>query len=188
MAEDGDYHVPVPYERCDHVERPFFHGTKAAFEVGDELVPGSNCQQGRTSNNIYVAAALETAVMGSGTCDGACRERVTRPPLRRGATWSLQGRSERDQHKVSRQPDGAYRTGHPLHVVAKMVSWEGRHPGVPNAMLNHLARRWGDGLDVIGDYDDSADCRTQRCLPPQGGRRIGCPLRAVERTTAICRP
>ncbi len=67
MAEDADYHVPVTYERCDHVERPFFHGTKAAFEVGDELVPGygSDFQQGRTSNNIYVAAAPETAVMGS---------------------------------------------------------------------------------------------------------------------------
>ena len=85
-------------------------------------------------------------------------------------------------------PTASYRTRHPLHVVAKMVSWEYHHPGVPNAMLNHLARRWWQGLDVIGDYDDSADRRTQRGLPPQGGRLVVCPLRAVERTTAICRP
>ena len=32
------------------------------FEIGDELVPGygSNYQQGRTSNNVYFSAILET--------------------------------------------------------------------------------------------------------------------------------
>ena len=66
-GESGDVHVPVTYERCEHVAGPFFHGTKVALEVGDELVPGhgSNFQAGRVSNNIYFTALVETAVWGA---------------------------------------------------------------------------------------------------------------------------
>ncbi|MDQ1695643.1 MAG: hypothetical protein QOJ03_996, partial [Frankiaceae bacterium] len=36
-GEDGSIHVPVTYESWEHIEGPFFHGTKSALEVGDEL-------------------------------------------------------------------------------------------------------------------------------------------------------
>lgn len=56
--------VLVTFERCQHIGGPFFHGAKAALEVGDELAAGydSNFQQGRVSNNIYFSALAETAV------------------------------------------------------------------------------------------------------------------------------
>src|SRR3954454_1300827 len=65
-AADDDV-VPVTLAHWRHVEGPFFHGTKAALDVGTELVPGhgSNFQQGRVSNNIYFTAAVETAVWGA---------------------------------------------------------------------------------------------------------------------------
>ena len=46
---------------------PFFHGTNAALQVGDELVAGrtSNYQDGRTMNHVYCAAVRETAVWGA---------------------------------------------------------------------------------------------------------------------------
>jgi hypothetical protein len=59
-------HVPVTFDRCDHVAGPFFHGTKVAFEVGDEIQPGhlSNLHDGRVSSHVYFAALLDPAVRG----------------------------------------------------------------------------------------------------------------------------
>src|SRR3954451_24269815 len=67
MGEDSGTHVPVSYEHWQHVKGPFFHGTKAALEVGDELVPGpgSNFQSGRIFNNIYFAGATDAAIWGA---------------------------------------------------------------------------------------------------------------------------
>ena len=67
MGENGSDYVPVTYDSCDHVEGPFFHGTKYVVAVGDELVPGrgSNFQAGRVSNNIYFSALVETAAWGA---------------------------------------------------------------------------------------------------------------------------
>lgn len=67
MDENSSDDVPVTLESCQRIEGPFFHGSKAALEVGDELVPGygSNFQQGRVSNNIYLTGLLETAAWGA---------------------------------------------------------------------------------------------------------------------------
>ncbi len=63
MDEQPSTHIPVTYDRCAHVEGPFYHGTRTAFDVGDELVAGhgSNFHQGRVSNNLYFSALVETA-------------------------------------------------------------------------------------------------------------------------------
>ena len=33
MGEQPSTHAPVTYERCAHIEGPFYHGTKFALEV-----------------------------------------------------------------------------------------------------------------------------------------------------------
>jgi hypothetical protein len=67
VGENKTTYVPVTYEQCEHIEGPFFHGTKSALVTGDELVPGygSNFQQGRVSNNIYFTALVDTAAWGA---------------------------------------------------------------------------------------------------------------------------
>lgn len=67
MDEQGGTHVPVTYERYEHVEGPFYHGTKSVLAVGDELVAGygSNFQEHRVSNNIYFTAVVGTAAWGA---------------------------------------------------------------------------------------------------------------------------
>ena len=67
MGQNGSNHVPVTYERCEHVRGPFYHGTKSALEAGDELMPGygSNFQEGRASNHIYFTALVDTAAWGA---------------------------------------------------------------------------------------------------------------------------
>ncbi|MEX2658314.1 MAG: NAD(+)--rifampin ADP-ribosyltransferase [Acidimicrobiales bacterium] len=57
----------VTFDRCDHVKGPFFHGTKNAFKVGEEIVPGhlSNYHDGRVAHHVYFSALLEPAVWGA---------------------------------------------------------------------------------------------------------------------------
>lgn len=153
MVEDGSHHVSVTYENCDHVAGPFFHGTKAVLEVGDELVPGygSNFQQGRVSNYIYFAAVLETAVWGAELATALAGSRE------RGRIYVVEpmGPFEDDPNVTNKRfpgnPTASYRTRQPLRVVGEVVSWQGHAPDVLNAMLDHLARLREQGQDVIED-------------------------------------
>jgi rifampin ADP-ribosylating transferase len=153
MADDGIDHVPVTYDRCDHIEGPFFHGTKSALEVGDELVAGygSNFQQGRTSNNIYFSAALESAVWGAELATALAGS------AERGHVYVVVplGPFEDDPNLTNKRfpgnPTQSYRTRHPLRVVDEVVDGEGHPPEVLNAMLESLARLREQGLDVIED-------------------------------------
>jgi rifampin ADP-ribosylating transferase len=65
MNENDSVHVPVSYESCEHIAGPFYHGTKSALDVGDELIAGygSNFQSGRISNNISKPGEVESATL-----------------------------------------------------------------------------------------------------------------------------
>ena len=70
IAESTDTEfVPVTFERYEHVEGPFFHGTKTRFEVDDVVVAGhlSNYDEGRTSNHVYFSALIEPAALAAAT-------------------------------------------------------------------------------------------------------------------------
>jgi len=96
MGENSDDYVPVTIEHCQHIGGPFYHGTKVALEVGDELAPGygSNFHQGRVSNNIYFTALMDTAVWGAGACGRVGRNRGAWTHLCGGALGSIRGRPE----------------------------------------------------------------------------------------------
>lgn len=150
--ESGEW-VPVTFERCDHVTGPFFHGTRFAVEVGDELVPGrsSNYQAGRLSNHVYFSALVEPAVWGA--------ELATELAGfdERGHVYLVEptGPFEDDPNVTNKRFPGnvtqSYRTRHPLRVVAELETWEGHSPEVLNGMLANLARLREQGLDVIED-------------------------------------
>jgi hypothetical protein len=145
--------VAVTFDWCDHVEGPFYHGTKLGFEVGDELVPGhgSNYQEGRMSNHIYFSAILETAVWGAelATALAACGER--------GRIYVVEptGPFEDDPNVTNKRFPGnitrSYRTRDPVRVVGEVQTWEGHTPEVLTAMLDNIARLREQGLDVIED-------------------------------------
>lgn len=149
---DTEY-VPVTFERCSHVAGPFFHGTKSALEVGEQLVPGqgSNYQEGRISNHIYFSAILETAVWGAELAtamaggDGRGHIYVVEPT----------GPFEDDPNVTNKRFPGnvtqSYRTRHPLKIVGEVQTWEGHSPDVLDGMLDNLARLREQGLDVIED-------------------------------------
>jgi rifampin ADP-ribosylating transferase len=150
---DGTEHVPVTFERCDHIEGPFFHGTKTAFEVGDHIVPGhlSNYHEGRTSNHVYFSAMLEPAIWGAELAtaltggDGRGHIYVVEPT----------GPFEDDPNVTNKRFPGnvtqSYRTRHPMRVVGTVETWDGHPPEVLQGMLDNLARLREQGLDLIED-------------------------------------
>lgn len=152
-ASAGTAHVPVTLEQHDHVDGPFFHGTRFRFDVGDLLVAGqpSNYELGRISNNVYFAALLEPAIWAAelAVALAGTDERgyvyVVRPT----------GPFEDDPNVTNKRFPGnvtrSYRTPHPMVVVGEVEQWEGHPPEVLQGMLDNLARLREQGLDVIED-------------------------------------
>jgi Rifampin ADP-ribosyl transferase len=152
-GEDHNDHVPVTLERCQHIQGPFFHWTKVALEVGDELVPGqgSNFQQGRVSNNIYFTAVMETAVWGAELATALTGGDE------RGHIYVVEplGPFEDDPNVTNKRfrgnPTQSYRSRHPLRVLGEVVDWQGHDPEVLNKMLASLAVLREQGRDLIED-------------------------------------
>lgn len=145
--------VPVTFESCDHIEGPFFHGTKMDFKIDVELVPGhlSNYHDARTSNHVYFAALIEPAVWAAelavalARTEGRGRIYVVKPT----------GPFEDDPNVTNKRFPGnvtrSYRTRHPMRVIDELQTWEGHSPAALEAMLDNIARLREQGLDVIED-------------------------------------
>lgn len=153
IAAIGDEpHVLVTFEYCDHVEGPFFHGTKETFEVGDQVLVGqsSNFQDDRVSNHVYFAALLETAVWGAELAtaltggDGSGHVYQVEP------TGPFEDDPNVTDKKFAGNPTRSYRTRQPMRVISE-VDWEGHAPEVLQGMLDSLARLRAQGFDLIED-------------------------------------
>ena len=152
-GETSSTYTPVTFEHCDHIEGPFYHGTKSELEVGDELVPGhgSNFHAGRVSNNIYFTALVDTAIWGAELATAGAGNGE------RGHIYVVEptGPFEDDPNVTNKRFPGnitaSYRTRHPLRIVSKLETWEGHAPEVLAGMLDHLAQLRAQGLDVIED-------------------------------------
>lgn len=152
-AAGATEHVPVTFDRCEHVEGPFFHGTKVELAVGAEIAPGyaSNYQEDRTSNHVYFAALLEPAIWGAelavalGEGTGRARIYEVEPT----------GPFEDDPNVTDKKHPGnvtrSYRSRHALRVIREVEDWEGHPPEILEGMLDHLARLRAEGLDLIED-------------------------------------
>jgi rifampin ADP-ribosylating transferase len=153
MDEDGNTRVPVTYQRCDHVEGPFFHGTRSALGVGDELVPGhgSNFQSDRVSNHVYFTALVDSAAWGAELATALAGSDE------RGHIYVVQplGPFEDDPNVTDKRfpgnPTQSYRTRHPLRVLGEVEGWAGHDPETVKGMLDHLVLLREQGLDVIED-------------------------------------
>ncbi len=153
MSETDSPYTPVTFATCHRIAGPFFHGTKSALPIGEELMPGfgSNFQEGRVSNNIYFTALVDTAAWGAelATALAGIDER--------GHIYVVEplGPFEDDPNVTDKRFPGnitqSYRTRHPLRVVDEVESWEGHSPEVLQGMLERVAVLREQGLDVIED-------------------------------------
>ncbi len=152
-AAGSTSHVPATFESCDHVDGPFFHGTRTSFDVGDLVVAGhlSNYHDGRISNHVYFAALLEPAVWAAelATAFAGSDER--------GHVYVVEptGPFEDDPNVTNKKFPGnvtrSFRTRHPMLVIDEVDAWEAHAPDVLQGMLDNLARLRAQGLDVIED-------------------------------------
>ncbi|HET6351839.1 MAG TPA: NAD(+)--rifampin ADP-ribosyltransferase [Coriobacteriia bacterium] len=149
---DTDW-TPVTHDSHDHVEGPFYHGTKSHLDVGELLVPGrpSNFEDGRVSNNLYFTGVLETAVWGAELSTALAG--VEDP----GRIYIVEplGSFEDDPNVTNKRfpgnPTQSYRTREPLRVVGEVTEWEGHSPEVLQGMLDSLEDLRRRGLAVIED-------------------------------------
>jgi rifampin ADP-ribosylating transferase len=150
MSDDIPW-TPITYENCDRVVGPFYHGTAAALEVGDLLVPGfaSNYQEGRISNNIYFSSTVASlaAQMAAALAGVAGRGRVY--------IVEPTGPFEDDPNVTNKRfpgnPTKSYRSRHPLRVIGEVEDWEEHSPEVIQRMLDRLAALREEGRDLIED-------------------------------------
>jgi hypothetical protein len=149
----GTASVPVTFDRCDHIEGPFFHGTAAELEIGDEVVAGhpSNYHAGRVSNHVYFAGLLEPAIWGAELAAALAGRGG------RGRVYIVEptGPFEDDPNVTNKRFPGnvtrSYRTPHPMLILDEVRDWEGHSPDALRTMLDHIARLRDRGLDVIED-------------------------------------
>lgn len=138
---------PKPFEV--HESGALFHGTKADLAVGDLLMPGrgSNFEEGRTTNHVYVSATLDAATWAAELAagDGRGRIYIVEP------TGTLEDDPNVTDKKFPGNPTQSFRTRDPVAVVGELVDWIGHSPDQLQAMRDGLAELKRRGLAVIDD-------------------------------------
>jgi rifampin ADP-ribosylating transferase len=138
---------PRPFEV--HESGALFHGTKADLKVGDLLEPGrgSNFEEGRTANHLYVTATLDAATWGAELAKGDGRGRIfiVEP------TGALEDDPNVTDKKFPGNPTRSYRTRDPVRIVGEIVDWVGHSPEKLKAMRAGLDKRRRTGNYEIED-------------------------------------
>ena len=138
-----------PPPSADQQRGPFYHGTKAALQVGDLIEPGfaSNFGEGRLANFVYLTATLDAATWGAELSQGAGPGRiyVVEP------TGPFEDDPNLTDKKFPGNPTRSYRTRHPLVVVGEINDWTGHPPEVLQAMRDRVAELKRQGVEAINE-------------------------------------
>lgn len=124
----------------------FYHGTKAALEVGDLIAPGfgSNFAE-RGLKHVYFTATLDAATWGAELAKGEGR----------GHVYLVEptGPFEDDPNLTDKRLPGnvtaSYRSVDPLRITGELTDWVGHPPEQLQHMQDSLARMKREGIDTI---------------------------------------
>jgi len=126
----------------------FYHGTKAALEVGGLIAPGfgSNFVE-RSLKHIYFSATLDAAAWGAELARGEGRGHIY--------IVEATGPFEDDPNLTDKRFPGnvtaSYRSLHPLRITGEVKDWTGHPPEQVQQMKDNLARMKLEGSDTIID-------------------------------------
>jgi rifampin ADP-ribosylating transferase len=138
---------PVPFEV--HESGAYFHGTKAALDIGDQLLPGrlSNFEHGRVMNHVYLTQTLDAATWGAELAagDGRGHIYIVEP------TGAIEDDPNVTDKKFPGNPTRSYRTSEPVTIVGELFDWIGHSPENVAAMTEGLAALKASGESVIYD-------------------------------------
>ncbi|MBQ0882337.1 MULTISPECIES: NAD(+)--rifampin ADP-ribosyltransferase [Streptomyces] len=118
-------------------EGPFFHGTKAALQVGDHLTAGfrSNYRPEIVMNHIYFTALRDGAGLAAELAagDGEPRVYLVEPT----------GEFENDPNVTDKKFPGnltrSYRSKEPLRIVGEVTDWTRQTPEALKMWRDRLA-------------------------------------------------
>ena len=165
---NGRRYTAMTLQDCSRVSGPFLHGTRAALQAGDELVPGrfSSFHPGRVMNPVYFTSLLDTAVWGAELAvaqvlqdrGGAGQQGLAEWGAgERGHVYEVEpvGSFEDDPNVTNEKFPGnvmqSYRSRHPLRVVREVLDRPGRDRETLQDVLH--------GLRVLGEQG----CTTPTC-------------------------
>lgn len=150
---DDSSWTAVTVDSCQRVVGPFFHGTRVALQVGDELLAGrfSNFHPDRVVNHIYFAALVETAERGAelatalAESDQRGRVYVVEP------TGPFQDDRNVTNTKSPGNPTWYYRSRYPLRIIRQVQDRQGDDCDRLGAMLTVVRNLRAQGHDLIDD-------------------------------------
>lgn len=108
---------------------------------------GSNFQEGRTTNYVYVTTTLDAATWGAELAAGEGRGRIyiVEP------TGTLEDDPNLTDKRFPGNPTRSFRNREPVRIVGELVDRMGHAPAKLQAMRDNLDRSKREGLDVIDD-------------------------------------
>ncbi|MBB5640074.1 rifampin ADP-ribosylating transferase [Cryobacterium roopkundense] len=117
--------------------------------MGDLLLPGrgSNFEDGRASNYVYVTATVDAATWGAELAVGAGRARIyiVEP------TGPLEDDPNVTDKKFPGNPTRSFRTREPVEIVSELRDWTAHSPDQVQSMRDGLADLKRRGLAVLDD-------------------------------------
>ncbi len=136
-------------ENIEPLDRgPFFHGTKAALNIGDSLKPNYQSNfQNKKSNYIYFTATLEAAKWGAELAASDNQERIY--------IVEPAGEFENDPNLTDQRfpgnPTHSYRSSEPVKIIAELGVWERHSDEQIKQMLESLEELTKQGKNIIYD-------------------------------------
>lgn len=116
-----NYDLAESFSRKPADAGPFYHGTRADLQTGDQLIAGykSNYQADLTMNHIYFTGMLSGAGLAASMAKGEGRERVyiVEP------TGDFENDPNVTDKKFPGNPTRSYRTDAPLKITGEVEDW-----------------------------------------------------------------
>ena len=125
----------------------FFHGTRAALDVGDRILVGhrSNFTETGPLSWVYFSATLDAAIWGAELAAGDREPRiyVVEP------TGPIEDDPNLTDKKFPGNPTLSYRSREPLRVIGEVTKWEGHPAERVREMRDNIARVMATGGEII---------------------------------------
>jgi hypothetical protein len=143
---------PIPYEidsSGDAVETVYYHGTRAAFILGDLINPGhkSNFGSRRQANHVYLTATVDAATWGAELAAGEEPGRIyIVEPM-----GTIEDDPNLTDKKFPGNPTKSYRSREPLRVIGELTEWEGHDSELLNSMKAQIERLRELGVEAIDE-------------------------------------
>ncbi len=127
----------------------YFHGTRAALNLGDQIAVGfsSNFGERKKAQYVFLTSTLDAAIWGAElSCgDGPGRIYLVEP------TGPIEDDPDLTDRKFPGNPTRSYRSIHPFIVVGEVSRWQGHSETQLAAMKEGLEKLNKNGIRSLNE-------------------------------------